>query len=90
MRFEWDRRKASSNRKKHDISFEEAATAVRDVLAVTGPDPDHSFGEQRFITFGVSAAGRLLVVAHTEREGVVRIISARESTRNERRIYEEG
>jgi len=53
-------------------------------------DPDHSFGEERFITFGVSTRGRLLVVAHTDHEDIIRIISAREATRTEREIYEEG
>ncbi len=90
MRFDWDARKAASNLRKHGVSFEEAATALRDELALTGRDPDHSVGEARYVTFGVSARGRLLVVAHTEQEGVIRIISARSATRSEQRIYEEG
>ncbi|MGH7488725.1 MAG: BrnT family toxin, partial [bacterium] len=53
-------------------------------------DPDHSEGESRILTFGLSERGRLLVVNHTERRGIVRIISARRATRAERRIYEEG
>jgi uncharacterized protein len=77
MRFEWDPRKAAANRRKHGVSFEDAATAVRDTLAATGDDPDHSLDEDRFVTFGVSTQGRLLAVAHTEREGVIRIITAR-------------
>jgi len=80
MRFEWDPRKAAANLCKHGISFEEATTALRDDLALTGRDPDHSIGEARYITFGVSSQGRLLVVSHTERGGLVRIIS---SYRNE-------
>jgi len=64
--------------------------ALRDPLSTTGVDPDHSFGEERFITFGVSTRGRLLVVAHTDHEDIIRIISAREATRTEREIYEEG
>jgi uncharacterized DUF497 family protein len=87
---EWDPRKAAANLKKHGISFEEAATAFRDSLAATARDPDHSVGEDRFITFGVSSRGRLLVVSHTERGNNLRIISAREATKAERRIYEEG
>src|SRR2546426_648594 len=67
-----------------------AAMALRDPLSTTGVDPDHSVGEERFITFGVSTRGRLLVVAHTDREDIIRIISAREATRTERAIYEEG
>lgn len=90
MQFEWDLRKAAANFKKHGVSFEEAATAFRDSLAVTARDPDHSVGEDRFITFGVSNRGRLLVVSHTERGNVLRIISARQTTKGERRIYEEG
>ena len=89
MRFEWDPRKAAANLRKHGISFEEATTALRDNLAITGRDPDHSTGETRYITFGVSSQGRLLVVAHTERGGLVRIISARTATKSERKIYEE-
>jgi hypothetical protein len=90
MRFEWDPRKAAANLRKHGVSFEEAATAVRDALAVTGEDPDHSLDEDRCVTFGMSNRGRLLVVAHTEREGTIRIITARRATRSERKIYEEG
>jgi uncharacterized DUF497 family protein len=90
MRFEWDPKKADANFRKHGVSFEEATTALRDEFAVTGHDPDHSLEEDRFVTFGVSTQGRLLVVAHTERRGVIRIISARPATRPERNIYEEG
>ena len=89
MRFEWDPEKARSNLRKHKVSFEEAATALRDPMAATGCDPDHSVGEERFITFGVSERGRLLVVAHTEENDILRIISARVASKGERRIYEE-
>jgi hypothetical protein len=88
--FEWDTAKAEQNLAKHGVSFEEATTALRDPLSATGPDPDHSLGEERFVTFGVSSRGRLLVVAHTGHEDIIRIISAREATRPERKIYEEG
>ena len=67
MRFEWHRAKAADNVAKHGVSFEEAATVFRDPLSATGPDPDHSFDEERFVTFGVSTGGRFLVIAHTER-----------------------
>lgn len=90
MRFEWDSKKADANLRKHGLSFEEATTVLRDDLAVTGHDPDHSLDENRFVTFGISTQGRVLVVAHTERRGVIRIISARPATRPERKIYEEG
>ena len=90
MHFEWDRAKAAANLLKHRVSFEEASTVFRDQLSVTGTDPDHSFGEERFITFGLSTKGRLLVVAHTIHGDTIRIINARATTPAERRIYEEG
>mgnify|MGYP001067783934 CR=1 FL=1 len=90
MKIEWDARKAESNRIKHGVSFEEAATVFREPLAATGADPDHSITEDRFITFGVSEVGRLLVVSHTERGEIIRIISARKATKGERKLYEEG
>lgn len=89
MTLEWDRQKASSNLRKHRVSFEEAATALSDPLAATGADPDHSVVECRYITFGVSERGRLLVVAHTEQADIIRIISARLASKREHRIYEE-
>jgi len=61
-----------------------------DTLSATGSDPDHSVGEHRFVTFGVSEQGRLLTVSHTEEGDMIRIISARLATRQERKIYEEG
>ena len=90
MRFEWDRAKAAENLRKHAVSFEEAATVFRDTLSATGHDPDHSVDEGRYITFGISSRGRLLVVSHTERGDTIRIISARLVTKGERKIYEEG
>jgi len=90
MRFEWDGAKAADNLARHGVSFEEAATVFRDALSQTGRDPDHSIDEERFVVFGVSARGRLLVVAHTERGDTIRIISARAATPSERKIYEEG
>ena len=90
MRFEWDSAKAAKNLRKRRISFEEASSAFDDPLAVTGADPDHSAGEERFVTFGVSSVGRLLVISHVERRDSIRIISARRATQSERRIYEEG
>jgi len=90
MKFEWDPQKAAKNIRKHKVSFEEATTALSDPMAVTGSDPDHSIGEFRYITFGFSNSGRLLVVAHTERGENIRIISARCAKKGERKIYEEG
>ncbi len=90
MYFEWDPVKARKNLRKHEVTFEEASSVFYDLLAVTGTDPDHSEGEERMVTFGVSSLGRLLVVAHTERSDAIRIISARVATKHERHIYEEG
>ncbi len=71
------------------MTFHEAATVFGNALALTYPDPDHSFDEFRFITIGWSSSGRLLLVSHTERGDRIRIISAREVTPRERRFYEE-
>ena len=67
MEFEWELDKATVNRRKHRISFEEASTVFGDPLAITFRDPDHSAGEMRFLTFGISSSGVLMVVAHTQR-----------------------
>ena len=88
MQFEWNLEKAKSNVAKHDVSFEEAATVFYDPLSATFEDLVHSIGERRFLTIGYSSTGRLLVVSHTEREGVPRIISARTATSHERRKHE--
>jgi uncharacterized protein len=80
MKFQWDTNKAVSNAQKHGVSFEEAVTVFGDLLAVTISDPDHSIGEFRLVTTGLSKAQRLVVVSHTEREGEVRLISARLAT----------
>jgi len=89
VNFEWDPGKARQNRRKHRIPFQEAATIFGDPLAVTYPDPDHSTSEQRFITVGMSSVGRVLIVAHVDRNENVRIISARKTTQRERKHYEE-
>ena len=69
MDYEWSDVKAASNLEKHDVSFDEAATVFLDPLALSGPDPDHSDEEDRYITFGHSSLGRLLSVCHTYRPG---------------------
>ncbi|HEX5732054.1 MAG TPA: BrnT family toxin [Blastocatellia bacterium] len=89
MDFEWDIAKAVKNLKRHKVSFKEAATVFGNPLSITYPDPDHSIDEHRFITIGESGRGRLLMVAHTERGDNIRLISAREVTRQERQFYEE-
>ncbi|QDV91359.1 hypothetical protein RAS2_24550 [Phycisphaerae bacterium RAS2] len=90
MELEWDEDKAVRNVSKHGVEFAEAATVFGDALALTFLDPDHSEREERYLTFGHSIAGRLLVVAHTDRGDRIRIISARMATRRERALYEEG
>ena len=89
MKFEWDNKKAEANLKKHQIAFEEAASIFGDPLAITYSDPDHSVGERRYVTFGVSQEGVLLVLSHTCRNETARIISARRATKVERKVYEE-
>ena len=76
MNYEWDPKKEGANCRKHGVSFDEAATVFLDPIAVSGPDPDHSVSEERYITFGFSRLGRLLAVCHTYRQGAVRIITA--------------
>jgi hypothetical protein len=90
MKFEWDNQKSISNDQKHGVSFQEAITVFGDSLAISFNDPDHSLNESRFLMFGLSKLNRLLTVSFTERNNVVRIISAREITKSERRIYENG
>lgn len=90
MEFEWDLDKAALNLRKHRVTFEEASSVFGDPLAITFRDPDHSLGEARFLTFGMSQAGNLLVVSHTQRRQRIRVIGARRATRAERKIYEEG
>ena len=88
MRFEWDPKKAAANMRKHGVSFEEAQTVFKDRLAIAFYDPDHSEQEDRSITFGHSDRSRLIVVCTTERDNVLRIISARKATKTEFKIYE--
>ena len=91
MEFEWDPNKDRGNQEKHGISFEEAATVFDDELQITIPDPDHSIGELRYVTVGLTSSGRLIVVSHTEHEDDrIRVINARGATAQERRAYEEG
>jgi uncharacterized DUF497 family protein len=88
--FQWDVEKADSNLRKHGVSFDEAASVFADPLSITISDAIHSATEDRLVTIGESATGRIIVVAHTERDHTIRIISARMSTRRERRDYERG
>ena len=88
MKFDWDDRKELANRRKHGVSFQEAATIFGDPLTATIPDPDHSYDESRFLTIGYSSNSRLLVVSHTEEGDNFRIINAREANTYERKAYE--
>ena len=88
MEFEWDPQKAEANKRKHGISFYEAATIFGDPLAITFADQDHSRDENRYLTFGLSRFNQLLVVSNAKRGEKFRIISARLMTRQERKIYE--
>jgi uncharacterized DUF497 family protein len=91
VKFEWDPAKAQSNRRKHGVSFEEAASVFWDPLAATALDArSEEETEVRFVTVGTSKLGRLLVIAHCDRGEVVRVISARKPTQRERLAYEEG
>ena len=86
---EWDDTKAAANLRKHGVTFQEAVTALRDPLSQVVTDPDNSGIEVRWITRGLSNKRRLLVVSTTERDGNIRIISARPATTSERKSYEE-
>ena len=91
MRFDWDRRKAALNERKHGISFEEAQTAFFDEEALIIADPDHAGDEQRFILLGAAATNKLIVVCHCYRgaDDVIRLISARRANRRELVTYRE-
>lgn len=93
LEFTWDPIKAASNLAKHGVAFAHGATVLADPLALTVFDAEHSGFEERWFTLGVSSDGKLLAVAHTftatgASSARVRVISAREATRNERRQYE--
>ena len=90
MEFDSDPGKVANNLKKHKVSFEEAASVFGDPMAYTFADPDHSFGEERWLLFGLSRVARVLAVVYSHRRGKYRIISARLATRRERKTYEEG
>jgi len=90
VEFEWDSKKAETNKRKHKVIFHEGASVFGDPLAITFTDPDHSEDEERYITFGLSIQRRLLGVSHAGRGNKTRIISVRRMSRKERKIYEEG
>lgn len=92
LSFSWDERKNKENQRKHGVPFSEAKTVFYDEHARLLHDPDHSTEEDRFILLGFSATLRMLVVCHCyrEREGVIRIISARKATKHEQKLYREN
>jgi len=90
--FEWDLAKAAANRRKHGVSFEEAATVFLDPRMRTLFDTEHSEAEDRWVTLGMSATGRVLVVCHTFREvageePTIRIFSSRKADKEETDLY---
>jgi uncharacterized DUF497 family protein len=93
--YEWDGNKAISNERKHGVGFVEASSVFDDPLALSMPDYEHSVDEERWMTMGTSAHGRILVVVHVrilskDTDEVIRIISARQATKHECRSYTEG
>ncbi len=86
--YDWDDHKALINLQKHKVTFEEASSVFSDSLSVTYPDGMHSVNEARYLTFGMSFSGRVLIVSHTEMPAGIHIISARRADRTERKIYE--
>jgi uncharacterized protein len=89
LRFEWDKRKALANERKHGVSFDEARSVFYDERARLIDDPEHSEDEERFILMGLSSSLRLLLVCHCYRSkaNVIRIISARKATARESKSY---
>ena len=92
LTFEWDEEKNEKNKKKHGLSFETAREVFYDSEAVLFDDPDHSEDEERFLIIGMVKSSKICIVSHCYRQNdtVIRIISAREATKKERRYYEEG
>lgn len=88
MVYQWNRDKAATNLRKHGVDFADAVSVFSDDLAIT--IPDERFDEERFVTIGLDAFGRVLVVVYTLRGNEIRIISARKATRPEQQQYEEG
>ena len=87
MKYQWDKNKAAANLQKHGIEFADAVSVFSDDLAIT--IPDNRFDEDRFVTIGMDAFGRILVVVFTGCGEDIRLISARSAERRERKQYEE-
>ena len=91
MKFEWDPQKAERNRRKHEVSFEEAITVFKDTLAFIFDDEEHSQLEHREIIIGTSALRRIVLVCFVERvKDTIRIFSARRATKDEIKDYEKN
>jgi len=88
--FEWNHDKAKTNAQKHQVDFDEASSIFNDPQYITFLDEEHSVDEERYITIGLSNRNRLLMVAHSERNDRIRIISARKATKNEEKFYQEA
>jgi uncharacterized protein len=89
IEFEWDEHKALANLAKHGVSFEEAREIFYDPFELVWPDDEHSENEQRLISLGETYKGSLLMVVYAERQGTIRLISARRAMRSHRRFYEQ-
>ena len=88
MRYQWDPARAAANLKKHGVSFADAVTVFEDQLALTREDIDSRDGP-RFVTLGMDAVGRVLVVVYTYRDtGSIRVVSAWKADRSQRKQYE--
>ena len=90
--FEWDNNKNEINKKKHGLSFETAREVFYDEAAILFDDPDQSVEEERFLIIGMVKSSKICIVSHCYRNSdkVIRIISAREATKNEKKVYWEG
>jgi len=87
--FDWDKNKAAENKKKHNITFDEAKTVFYDTNARMIHDPEHSDDEDRFVLLGLSSSLRMLIVCHCYRknDSIIRIISARKANKQEQKQY---
>lgn len=92
IKFEWDENKNKINQKKHGLSFETAKEVFFDQAAILFDDPDHSDEEERFLIIGMTKASKICIVSHCYRDSdsIIRLISAREATKTEKKIYKKG
>lgn len=90
MKFEWDETKHQINIKKHGLTFPEASTAFGDPMALDFDDPEHSEGEYRLLLLALTATSRHVVISYTWDQDTIRLISARDMTKREQKIYQEG